>query len=397
MAEEEGQEKTEEATPKRLEKARDEGQIARSRELATTLILMGGCLGLWAVGSQLAAALGKLMQFNLDFERESAMDSSLMFDHLNESVLSVLFLVSILLLVMFIMAVIANLAQGGWLWSAKPMTPRLDRINPLEGLKRMFSVKSLVELFKAIAKFLLVAIVAVAVLAFFQDQLLALGKESLRPALVHATSIILWSSLAMAAVTILIAAIDVPFQQFEHKKNLRMTRQQVRDEFKDTEGRPEVKNRIRQIQHQLSTARMMAAVPEADVVITNPEHFAVALRYGSGDLASASASGAPVVVAKGVDQIALKIREVAEHHSVPSVRSEQLARALFYTTEVDQEIPEKLYLAVAQVLAFIHQIRQRSRDRFEPTGAELRSLSSRLDLPEDMLFDAEGKPDTSPG
>jgi len=386
----EGQEKTEEATPQRLLKAKEDGQIARSRELATTLILLGGVFGVWALGGRLAKELGQVADHNLSFDRRAILDERIMFSQLSDSIFNVLSVVMILLLVMFILGVAANLLQGGWLFSAKPMQPKLDRMNPIEGLKRMFSLKALVELFKAIAKFMLVATVAVAVLAFFQDSLLAIGKQDIRTAIAHASHVILWSSLALASVTIIIAAIDVPFQQFDHLKKMRMTRQEVRDELKDTDGRPEVKNRIRQLQRELAASRMMGEIPEADVVITNPEHFSVALRYDIN--IEEGTRGAPLLVAKGSDQLALKIREVANFHEIPVVESAPLARAIFYTTELDAEIPEKLYLAVAQVLAFVHQIRAKKRNRYTPSSAELRALGKRMDIPSDFRFDETGEP-----
>lgn len=390
MAEQEdAQEKTEEATPRRLEKAKEEGQIARSRELATTLILMGGSLGLWVLGGQLAKNFGDVMRYNLSFDRRAILDERLMFTQLGDSLFAVMQTLFLLLTIMFVLGVLANLLQGGWLLSGKPLMPRLERLNPIAGLKRMFSLKALVELFKAIAKFLLVALVAVFVLAGFESSLLDIGKQDLRPALAHASNVILWASLALAAVTILIAAVDVPFQQYDHRKNLRMTRQQVKDEMKDTEGRPEVKGRIRQLQRELAASRMMAEVPEADVVITNPEHYAVALRYDTSDLSGAT--GAPLLIAKGADQLALKIREIAYFHEVPIIESAMLARAIFYTTELDSEIPEKLYLAVAQVLAFIHQVRTRMRNRYAPASSELRSLNEKLAVPDEYQFDASGK------
>ena len=312
------QEKTEDATPKRLEKAKEEGQVARSRELGTTLILLGGTLSIWMLGDTMVRAFSQIMHFNLAFDRASAMDPTKMFSHLGASFMSLVGLLSILLGIMLLMGVLANILFGGFLLSVKPLQPRLNRLNPISGLKRMFSMNSLVELLKAIAKFLLVATVAILILFGFEDALISLGREGLKPALSHASLIILWSALGLAAATAIIALVDVPFQQFEFKKNLKMTRQQVKDELKDSEGRPEVRARVRQIQRQLATSRMMAEIPEADVVITNPEHFAIALKYQTEEAlaGSSNAGGAPRVVAKGQDQLALKIREIAEHHGI---------------------------------------------------------------------------------
>ncbi|MDG1663298.1 MAG: flagellar biosynthesis protein FlhB [Pseudomonadales bacterium] len=385
MAEDEsGQEKTEEATPKRLEKARDEGQIARSRELGTTLLLMTGGVSLLMFGTTLAERFQGVMRSSFSFDRDAVFDSSYMISHLGRSLDSVIDVVVLVLVLLMIAGAIGSISLGGWLFSSKPITPKLSRMNPLEGLQRMFSAKALVELFKAIAKFSLVALMASMILWHMRSELLSLGQESLVPAITHAVWILVWSALGMSSATIIIAAIDVPFQRFENAKKLRMTRQQVKDEYKDSEGKPEVKSKIRQLQRELAQSRMMASIPEADVVITNPEHFSVALKY------DINGSGAPVVVAKGADEIAMKIREIANINEVPLLRSPQLARAVFFSTEINDEIPASLYLAVAQVLAFIFQMRQASSSK-RPADAQVRALNRKLDIPDDMAFDASGE------
>ena len=385
MAEDErGQEKTEEATPKRLEKASDEGQIARSRELGTTLLLMTGGVSLLMFGTTLAERFQGVMRSSFSFDRDAVFDSSYMISHLGRSLDSVIDVVVLVLVLLMIAGAIGSISLGGWLFSSKPITPKLSRMNPLEGLQRMFSAKALVELFKAIAKFSLVALMASMILWHMRSELLSLGQESLVPAITHAVWILVWSALGMSSATIIIAAIDVPFQRFENAKKLRMTRQQVKDEYKDSEGKPEVKSKIRQLQRELAQSRMMASIPEADVVITNPEHFSVALKY------DINGSGAPVVVAKGADEIAMKIREIANINEVPLLRSPQLARAVFFSTEINDEIPASLYLAVAQVLAFIFQMRQASSSK-RPADAQVRALNRKLDIPDDMAFDASGE------
>ena len=290
MAEEEnGQEKTEEATPKRREKAREEGQVARSRELGTTLLLMTAGASLLALGSVVATRMQEMMRANFDFQRAAVLDASYMFAQLESSVMGLLSIVGLILTLLMLAGALGAIALGGWLFSAKPLEPKFNRLNPVEGLKRMFSLKALIELVKAVGKFLLVALVAVLTLNFWSGDLMSLGMEPLRPALAHATKTILWATLAMSAATIIIAAIDVPYQIYDNTKKLRMTKQQVKDEFKDSEGKPEVKSRIRQLQRELAQSRMMAAIPEADVVITNPEHFSVALPGKSGPRKARSA------------------------------------------------------------------------------------------------------------
>lgn len=381
MAEEEtGQEKTEEATPKREEKAREDGQVARSRELGTTLLLVTGGAAILVFGASLNQRLQGVMRFNFDFERAAAMDSALMLSHLGHSIGSMIDLVAIILLMLLVAGVIGSIGLGGWIFSTKSLMPKGSRMNPLEGLKRMFSMKSLVELFKALAKFLVVATVAVVILLQMKDDLLLLGLESLPAATRHAAWIIAWSALGMAAATIIVALVDVPFQIFDHTRKLRMTRQQVKDEFKDAEGKPEVKSRVRQLQREMAMARMMEAVPEADVVITNPEHFSVAIKYDM------DASGAPKVVAKGADQVAMKIREIAKHCEVPLVQSPLLTRAVYFTTDLEEEIPAGLYMAVAQLLAYIYQLRAR------PVSASRSfNFDQRVEVPPDLRFDAEGE------
>jgi len=216
----------------------------------------------------------------------------------------------------------------------------------------MFSTKALVELLKALGKFLVVLGVALLVLSAYQDDLLSIAKQPLDLAIMHSVEIVGWCALWMACGLIIIAAVDVPFQLWDNKQKLMMTKQEVKDEYKDSEGKPEVKSRIRQLQREAAQRRMMQAVPEADVVITNPTHFAVALKY-DGDK-----GGAPRLVAKGGDFVALKIREIAQEHKVTVLESPALARAVYYSTELDQEIPAGLYLAVAQVLAYVYQLRQ---------------------------------------
>ncbi|WP_339462900.1 flagellar biosynthesis protein FlhB [Pseudomonas sp. EA_105y_Pfl2_R69] len=353
MAESEsGAEKSEEPTDKRLRESRKKGQIARSKELNTLAVTLGGFGGLLVFGGSMGGAMLNIMRGNFSLPREVIMDENSMGLWLaasGEIAMEAMFPLFLLLLVV---SILGPISLGGWLFSAEAMAPKASRMNPLAGLKRMFSVNALVELLKALAKFVLILLVGVAVLAAFQDDLLAIVHEPVESAIIHALSVVGWSALWMSCGLILIAAVDVPFQLWSNKKKLMMTKQEVRDEYKDSEGKPEVKQRIRQMQREISERRMMQAVPEADVVITNPTHFAVALKYDP------SKGSAPVLLAKGGDFTALKIREIANEHKVMVLESPALARAVFYSTELDQEIPAGLYLAVAQVLAYVYQLRQ---------------------------------------
>lgn len=353
MAESEsGADKSEEPTSKRLEESRKKGQIARSRELNTVVVTMAGIGGLLVYGGDFGQALLELMRGNFALSRDVLLDDRSMALYLLASGKMALEAMMPLLVILLIAAVLGPIALGGWLFSPEAMAPKASRMNPASGLKRMFSTHALVELLKALAKFAVILLVALAVLSADQDDLLAIANQPLEAAIINSAELVGWSMLWMACGLILIAAVDVPFQLWDHKQKLMMTKQEVRDEYKDSEGKPEVKSRIRQMQREMAERRMMAAIPTADVVITNPTHFAVALKY---DPAKGTA---PVLLAKGGDFMALKIREIAQQHKVMVLESPGLARAVYFSTELDQEIPAGLYLAVAQVLAYVYQLKQ---------------------------------------
>lgn len=382
MAEnEDGQEKTENPTGKKLEKAREEGQVPRSKELGTTFVLLTGVGALMVMGGSLGNTLSGIMSFNFDLPRSAMFDTRQMMAHFGQSGIAAMHALFPFFAFIAVAAVAGPLSMGGWLFSSKALAPNLDRLNPLSGIKRMFEITSLVELIKSIGKFLLVAGIAIATLAHYEGKLLGLARSALKPALADMLSMIGWSALAVSASLILIALIDVPYQIFDHNKKLKMTKQEVKDEMKDAEGKPEVKRKVRQLQMEMAYRRMMEAVPEADVVITNPEHFSVALRYDVGG------AGAPTVVAKGTDFTAMKIREVANAHDVMILEIPPLARAIYFTTEIDSEIPGKLYLAVAQVLAYVFQLKAYK----EGAGRRPRPLGD-IELPQDAHYDHRGRP-----
>ena len=353
MAEEDSsQEKTEEPTGKRLEKAREDGQIPRSKELSTSLILITGVLSLWIFGGWLFSAERNIFILNFDIERHHLFDEKQMVIHLAASALEAIIAVTPIFILLTLAAIFGPLALGGWMFSAKSLLPKLDRISPLAGLKRMFSLKSLMELLKGWAKILVV--VACILFLFFslKNSVLSLNQEPQRQAIVHAMNLVMTGALTLALSTLLISLIDVPFQIYEFTKKMKMSLQEVKDEHKDTEGKPEVKQRIRRLQYEMSQRRMMSDVPDADVVITNPTHYAVALKYHSDEMK------APILLAKGTDEVALKIREIASHNKIPVVESPSLARSVYTFTKVGKEIPEGLYVAIAQVLAYVYQLDQ---------------------------------------
>ncbi|UVM48915.1 MULTISPECIES: flagellar biosynthesis protein FlhB [unclassified Pseudomonas] len=379
MAESEsGQDKTEDPTEKRKKDSREKGEIARSKELNTFAVMLAGAGGLLIFGGALAQDLMELMRMNFSLSREVILDQRSMATYLLHSGQIALLAVQPVMITLLLAALIGPISLGGWLFAAGSMAPKFSRMNPVAGLKRMFSTKALVELLKALAKFFIVLFVALAVLSSDIDDLLRISREPLDMAIIHSLQVVGWSTLWMACGLIIIAAVDVPVQLWESRNKLLMTKQEIRDEHKDQEGRPEVKQRIRQLQREMSQRRMMAAIPEADVVITNPTHYAVALKYDP------EKGGAPMLIAKGSDFLALKIREIAVANEVLLLESPALARSIYYSTELEQEIPGGLYLAVAQVLAYVYQIRQYRAGK----GKRPDPLKDDLPIPPDLRRDS---------
>jgi len=370
-------EKTEEPTSRRLDQAREEGQIARSRELNTTALLVAGSAGVLMYGPSLSDAMARVMRHNFDIPREAIFDPASMVIYLVASSKVAGIAVAPLLVLAALAAFCGPIALGGWLFSTKALAPKFERLDPMAGLGRMFSMNSLIELGKGIAKVTLIGFVSYLVIKSDTNAVLDLDRADINTAMVQSVQLTAWATLLIAASTILIAAIDVPYQLWDHNKKLRMSLQEIKDEMKDTEGKPEVKGRIRQLQREMAQRRMMAQVPLADVVITNPEHYSVALKYDQ------ARPGAPVVVAKGVDEMAMKIREIANAHKVMIFPAPPLARAIYHTTKLDHEIPEGLYMSVAQVLAYVFQLKAykpgRSRKPVEPKS---------FTIPDSMRYDS---------
>ncbi|MHC8355148.1 flagellar biosynthesis protein FlhB [Pseudomonas sp. LB3P81] len=379
MAESEsGQDKTEDPTEKRKKDSRDKGEIARSKELNTLATMMAGAGGLLIYGGGLALDLLEIMRLNFSLPRDVLLDPGQMSQYLLHSGKIAILAVQPILLTLLLAAILGPISLGGWLFAGKSLAPKFSRMNPAAGLKRMFSSTAVIELLKALAKFLLILFVALTVLRSDIDDLLRIAHEPLEQAIIHSVQLVGWSTLWMACGLILIAAVDVPVQLYQSHKKLLMTKQEVRDEHKDQEGKPEVKQRIRQLQREMSQRRMMAAIPEADVVITNPTHYAVALKYDP------EKGSAPVLLAKGSDFVALKIREIAVANEVLLLESPALARSIYYSTELEQEIPGGLYLAVAQVLAYVYQIRQHRAGK----GKRPEPLKDDLPIPPDLRRDS---------
>lgn len=367
MAEEssDGEEKTEAPTAKRRREAKEQGQVPRSRELTTLLAMVAAAGCLLIFGSHMADSLIDVLRQGLHVERGTIFDPQAPIRLLREMLGGGLWAAGPLALAMLIVALVAPAALGGWTVSAKALAPKLSKLDPVKGLKRIFGVHGLVELAKALAKVMLVGAVGAYLFWRSRGDFQALAAEPLRLALHHSARIFINTFFMLAAALSLIALADVPFQLWDHARKLRMTKQEIKDELKQTEGRPEVKSRIRQLQQQAARGRMLEQVPKADVVVTNPTHFAVALRYDPLHMR------APKLMAKGTDLIAQRIRQIAQENGVALFEAPQLARALHYTTELEREIPAGLYLAVAQVLAYIYQLHShRGAGRERPVRPE---------------------------
>ncbi len=374
MSESDGQERTEDATPRRLQQAREKGQVPRSRELASVAVLVAGAVGLMWFGEILGNGLAEVMMKMFSLSREEVFDLNKLFAVISASVWHVALPLVLVLAFLFVAALVGAAGLGGVSFSAEAARPKLSKMNPISGLQRMLGKQSLVELIKSILKVALVAGVAFYLMQSNLEDFFQLSVEIYPQNLFHALDILSGFVLLICCSLLIVVAIDIPYQIWQHNEQLKMTKQEIKDEFKDSEGKPEVKGRIRMLQREMAQRRMMADVPQADVVITNPEHFSVALRYDP-DMDSA-----PVVVAKGIDHLALKIREIANKHDVDIVPAPPLARALYHTTELEQQIPDGLFAAVAQVLAYIFQLKQYRKGRGERPKLSKEATNIPLDL-----------------
>jgi flagellar biosynthetic protein FlhB len=351
MAEGDQGEKTEDASAKRLSEARENGQLPRSQELTNLATMIGGSGVLVVLGESIAGRLAEIMRHGLQVDPTSLAEPGAMGAYLSQvSVGSILMLLPIFgALVVLVLA--ATLAIGGWNFSLMALSPNFSRMNPLEGFGRLFGLRGFAELGKAILKCLVIGGVCAMVASHMFNDVLALAHMNPRTAIGRSARLLSWAAVWLSSSLLLVAAVDVPLQIFQFNRQMRMSRQELRDESKDAEGRPEVKRKIRQMQQQVARRRMMTKVPGADVVIVNPTHFAVALKYDPDKMR------APLVLAKGVDLVALNIRRIAEENRVPIFEAPKLARALHRSTDLGKEIPAGLYMAVAQVLSYVFRVR----------------------------------------
>ena len=365
-----GGERTEEPSQRRLQEARERGQVPRSRELTNCATMIGGSVALAAMGASLARGMSQMMRHGMAIDPLRLQDPQSMTASLGEAVMTALGAALPVFAALIGLVLLSTVVLGGWNFSPAAMLPDFSRMSPAAGLKRLFGLHGASELGKALLKLVVVGGVCAGIVSWLFADVLALGRMAPRTAIGRGAGLLTWSFVWLCASLALIAVVDVPLQLLQFKRSVRMTRQELRDEAKESDGRPETKQRIRQMQQQLARRRMMHKVPTADVVIVNPTHFAVALKYDPKNMR------APRVVAKGLDLVAQNIRRIAEEHRVPVFDSPKLARALYRTTDLNHEIPAGLYAAVAQVLSYIFRIRT-----LNPTSA------ARMVRPEPKLGD----------
>ena len=389
MAEDSDAERTEPASEKRLRQAREDGDIPRSREVATFTVLMTAGAGLWMMGGGIVNTLSTTLQRGLSLDREQIYNPNALIERIGADIAGVLLACLPLAGAVMLMMLASPLLIGGWNFSAKAFMPNFGKLNPMRGLGNMVSTNALIELLKAVAKALLVGAVAWFVVLSQKDAVIGLVAEPFSAAAPHLGGLIAKAFLTMVGALGAIAILDGPYQMWHYADKLKMTRQEVIQESKESDGNPQIKGKIRQMQREMARKRMMANVPTADVVVTNPTHFAVALKYAEGQ------RGAPRVVAKGTDEVAAKIREIAKEHKVAMLEAPALARALYKHTDIDDEIPEALYSAVAEVLAYVYQLRAYSKGTLD----QYPDRPKKLPVPPEMdpFNPASQKQGTNPG
>jgi len=349
MAEDSDLERTEPASARRLEQAREEGQVPHSRELGAFLILIAAAGTFWLMGSWFAQRIAATFRRGLTLDQKAVHEPDQMLVRFSDLSLDALLVFAPLLGLLMLAAAASPFFLNGFNFSPKALAPNLSRLDPLKGLQRLFSLSGFVDMLKAIAKALLVGGMAVWVIWSERAEIIMLLAQPLEAGLASVGHLTTFSFLAIVAIMLVIVAIDVPFQIWHYHDKLKMTREEIRQEAKEMEGDPHVKGRIRSLQREAARRRMMAAVPQADVIVTNPTHFAVALSYKSG-------MGAPTVIAKGMGEVARRIRELGAEHGVPLLEAPPLARSLFRHVDLDREIPGTLYAAVAEALAWVYQL-----------------------------------------
>jgi len=377
MADESDLDKTESATPKRLQQAREEGNVARSRELTTWAMLLAGFGGTYVLAASMGDALMKMFQVAFTFDRALSFDDSLMLPNVGQLLMRAAFAIAPLIAILVVTAIAAPMAISGWLFTTSVWAPNFSRLNPITGLGRVFSKQGLTQLLLALVKSLIVGGTGYLTVRHYSADAISLITETPTIALPHALHLAGVCCLWIIAAMLLLVVFDVPYQIWSHRKKLRMTKEEVKREFKENEGDPRIKARIRAQQRELARRRMMAQVPKADVIVTNPTHFAVALQYLDGEMR------APRLIAKGSDLVAARIREIGEANNIPLIEAPPLARALYHHTELNHEIPATLYGAVAEILAWVYQLR-----RWNSEGGTMPVQPTKIAVPPEL--DSQG-------
>jgi flagellar biosynthetic protein FlhB len=351
VAEESDLEKSEQASSTRLEKAYEEGDVPRSRELATCVLLFTAGLSVWGLGSHLNSAMKDLLSAGMTFDSRLAFNTESSLGRLSDQIIDLLIAFAPLGVALMVAALAAPILVGGWNFSTNLLVPNFERLDPIKGMGNLFSQNSLVELVKAIAKAILIGLVAYFVIAADFAQLITLSLVPVEVGLAETGLFLVKAFVFIVGALVVIALVDVPYQLYSYAEKHKMSIHELKQESKEGNGNPEIKAKIRQQQREMSRRRMMSNVQKADVIITNPTHYSVAIQYKEGDMR------APILLAKGADTLALRIREIAKEHEILILESPKLARAIYANTELDTEIPEALYLAVAEILAFVFQVK----------------------------------------
>lgn len=349
MAEELG-ERTEQATPKRLQDAREEGNVARSNDLSSALMLGASALALWFGFGPMLDRLGNAMERVLSEPGLRNVAPGTWQDSVEAVVLAAVFALAPIAIAIWFAGVAANLVQVGFLVTPKALAPKVSKLNPIEGAKRIFGSRALVKAILDSLKVLLVVVVVAWTVHGMHDRVMLLPLMHLPAAMMAVGELMVELALRVAAVLLLLGVIDFTWQKHKHAKDMMMSRQQIKDEFKQSEGDPEVKRRRLQFARQIAQQRIASAVPKADVIVTNPEHLSVAIQWDE------STMRAPIVVAMGADHLALRIRQIAMQHGIPILERKPLARALYKQVTVGQEIPVETYEAVSEVLTYVYQL-----------------------------------------
>lgn len=373
MSDNSSQDKTEAPTARRIEKAREEGQIARSRELSSFVMLVVGIATLWIGSGWMSRYLFHVMMKGLQFDHQLLFDIPASLQHCASLLVSGVLAVMPVMVALTFTALLAPMLLGGWVFTTKSLAPDITKLNPLSGIKRMFSMHGLSEMIKAVLKTGIIGIVVWCFISAHRDRLLSLSSASTGSACIEALSMIAQGVVMSILAFVAVVAVDVPYQLHSHFKKLKMSKEEIKREHKDSEGDPHIKGKIRQQQQAMARRRMMAEVPTANVIVTNPTHYAAALRYQEG-------MPAPVLVAKGSDEVAFRIREVAAENDIPILEAPPLARSLYHYCDLEHEIPQGLYAAVAEVLAWVYRL-----DQARLNGTELPEEPQDFDIPEELV------------